>query len=451
MIQPFPGPTRQVRFVSFDGGVLADCSFVMPDRYRFWHERHEGPLTISRGAGLSYAAASFSARAVTIDHSRFNRILGFDCNTGSIEVEAGVTLGRIFHFLTPRGFFLPVQPGHPAITVGGCVAADVHGKNQFRDGTFGSQVRSMKLFHPSHGVLELSPERNPELFNLTCGGYGLTGHILTVELQAARIPSSSIGLRLLRVPNIFVLPELLTEAARDADLVFSWHDLTVSDSRFGQGWITQGSFLSHEDISHRNNPRPVIGRLSAETRGCWYIPFFNAWTTPLFNHTYSKLAPVVNGNKKLSLFDFIFQTHNKIAYFKLFGRAGFLEYQVIIPMDRFRSFIGTVKHYLARTRVPITLASSKLFKGTPVLLRFTGDGICLALNVPRGPGGIQFAEALDCIVKDYNCRPNIIKDSRLPAFVIADTYPEYATFRERLAAFDPKRLCISELSERLQI
>ena len=130
-----------------------------------------------------------------------------------LEVESGVTLGQIYRFATPRGLFLLVQPGHPKITVGGCIGADVHGKNQFRDGTFLNVVESLRLFHPSHGVLELSRSSNPDLFFLTCGGYGLTGNILTARLRLAPIPSSRIVLKTFPVRNIYEFADDLAQAA----------------------------------------------------------------------------------------------------------------------------------------------------------------------------------------------------------------------------------------------
>src|SRR4029077_405225 len=123
--------------------------------------------SIARGAGLSFSAASFGPNAVTVDLATFNRILDFDSSAGVVEVEAGLTLGVLFYFLEKRGFYLPVQPGYPAISVGGCIAADVHGKNSARDGTFIRQVQSVRLFHPSHGLVEVSPETENDLFRAT--------------------------------------------------------------------------------------------------------------------------------------------------------------------------------------------------------------------------------------------------------------------------------------------
>ena len=150
-------------FVSFDGAVSASGVCQRPDRYRFI-DAPDPDLAprIARGGGYSYAAASFGAGSVVQDMRRFNRILGFDPAARIIEVEAGVTLGDVFAVASREGLGLPVQPGYPAITVGGCIAANVHGKNPVREGTFVDSVLDLTLFHPDRGVLRLSPTPCPD-------------------------------------------------------------------------------------------------------------------------------------------------------------------------------------------------------------------------------------------------------------------------------------------------
>jgi hypothetical protein len=73
------------------------------------------------------------------------------------------------------------------------------------------------------------------------------------------------------------------------------------------------------------------------------------------------------------------------------------------------------------------------------------------LDFPRSPYGKVFAEFLDRTIQEHGAWPNLIKDSRLTAATVANTYPEYEMFRSRLSAFDPERLYKSEMSERLSL
>jgi len=214
-------PQAKCDFISFDGGVRGQGMLQQPDRYRYWNSDSVQIPRISRGAGLSYAAASFLDGGLSVSHASFDRVTGFDAVSYIVEVEAGITVFALHRFLSTHGLYLPVQPGHGRITVGGCIAADVRGKNHVRDGTFMNQVESLTLFHPSHGMLELSREREPELFRLTCGGYGLTGHIVRARLRVASIPSQMIELKASVFAGIMEGVEQLRHAALEADFAYT--------------------------------------------------------------------------------------------------------------------------------------------------------------------------------------------------------------------------------------
>ena len=83
---------------------------------------------ITRGAGLSYCNASFAKDSTSINMPGFNRIFNFDNIKGRITLECGVTAGEVNNFLHFKEWMLPVLPGYPSITIGGCFAFNVHGK-----------------------------------------------------------------------------------------------------------------------------------------------------------------------------------------------------------------------------------------------------------------------------------------------------------------------------------
>ncbi|MGY4350491.1 hypothetical protein ACVWXM_006984 [Bradyrhizobium sp. GM7.3] len=164
--KPSAAPEADSDFVNFDGRIRARGQLQQPDRYRYWRTDLTETPRISRGSGLSYAAASFLQDGLSVSHRSFDRVTDFDSAHHVVEVETGISLFALHRFLSSRGLYLPIQPGHGRISVGGCIAADVHGKNQSHDGTFINQVESIDLLHPSHGILELSPQKNPDLFRL---------------------------------------------------------------------------------------------------------------------------------------------------------------------------------------------------------------------------------------------------------------------------------------------
>lgn len=406
--------------------------------------------SIPRGSGLSYAAASFGDGGLSIDHTKFNRLLDFDSSENIIEVEAGISLAALFDFLAARCLYLPVQPGHGRITVGGSIAANVHGKNQTRDGTFMDQIVSLTLFHPDHGLLDISRGQEPKVFDLTCGGYGLTGHILKVRLRAKPFPCDRLEQKTIIIEDMVSGADQLHRHAKESDFVFSWHNCLLGGEKFGRGFVRYARFSPLQDF----DPPAPIGEppaLDASARCSWRLPMVNTLTARIMNSIYFRQEARVRKPQLIPLQKAIFPLHNKQVYFWLYGTKGFHEYQVIVPRNCFAEFVNMLRKEIERRPVAIGLASAKCFKGRQELLRFNGDGICLSLNFPRNRTADDFLNFLDKTTILVGGIPNIIKDSRLSRKVVEKTYPKIDEFRELLRDFDPKRRMQSELSKRLSL
>jgi decaprenylphospho-beta-D-ribofuranose 2-oxidase len=226
---------RQSRFITFDGGFESLNMLQRPDRYRHLEADFGKAKRIARGAGLSYAAASFGGVSIVQQMSAFNRLLDFDPHRMTVHVEAGVAIGLLALWGAERGLSVPVLPGYPAITVGGCIAADVHGKNPLRDGTFRSWVEAVTLYHPAHGCRTLDRKTHPEEFQATCGGYGLTGLIVDATLRLVEQTGASVAVRRVAVRSIAEAIEGIGCSTADHDFAYSWHDGTLRGHRFGRG------------------------------------------------------------------------------------------------------------------------------------------------------------------------------------------------------------------------
>ncbi len=68
-------------------------------------------------------------------------------------------LSDLLEVTVPRGWFPPVVPGTKFVTIGGLIAADVHGKNHHRDGSFGRHVESLRLAMADGTVVNCSRSR----------------------------------------------------------------------------------------------------------------------------------------------------------------------------------------------------------------------------------------------------------------------------------------------------
>jgi decaprenylphospho-beta-D-ribofuranose 2-oxidase len=436
-----------VDLVSFDGTEACRGSLVAPDRYRDLLAVLAGPGPFApRGAGLSYCQASAADGVTTISTRSFNRFLAFDPDRLQLTVEPGVTVGELLRFATHRGAWFPVLPGHPAITVGGCVGFNVHGKSQNDVGCFADHVVSLTLLHPDHGELVCSREDNADVFELSLGGMGLTGHIATVTLQLVALPGRSVRRTARRVGNLAEAVELMRSlAAGDADhTLYSWNDLNLTGDRFGRGFVYAESFedadspirVSYRELAPGRRPGPAVAGRHFSTR------LINAGYA-----TRERLRP----DQLLSVEDAAFPINGNEAYYRLFGRRGFREYQVLVPTNAWPSAAREVERLIAAVGVPVALGSLKLFRGTPRLLWFRGEGICLTIDVAASERANRLFSQLDRIALDHGAVVNVSKDSRLDADTVALLYPGYEEFSRRLGDHDPKHRFESMLRRRIGV
>ncbi len=203
---------------------------------------------IPRGNGRCYGDASLAYK--TISTLNYNRILSFDISNGIFECQSGLTLDKILEVTVPKGWFLPVTPGTKFITVGGAVGSDVHGKNHHVEGSFSNHIIDMDVMIADGSVLTCSATENPDLFEATCGGMGLTGMITRVKFSLKKIETSYIRQKQLKAEN---LEELLGYFEKYKDFTYSmaWIDCLTKGKHFGRGILIVGDHAKPEELNAR--------------------------------------------------------------------------------------------------------------------------------------------------------------------------------------------------------
>jgi decaprenylphospho-beta-D-ribofuranose 2-oxidase len=431
----------EAELVSFDRQFAARVRVQKPDRYRLLGALPADAPRVARGGGVSYVGASFGHGAISQDLGAFDRLLAFDADVGRLTVEAGLRIGDLQRFALARGWYLPVAPGHPGATVGGCIAADVHGKNPARDGTFRALVESIEIESPLRGRVVASAEENASLFETTFAGFGLTGTITRATLRLAR-PPEALAVRRVPVAGLDEAARVLREAA-NAPVLYGWHD--GRPERFGRGVIHIG--LASE-ARGRRRPKPgrdLPARIAPLPFAVWNragIALANGWLA---------LREGRAGQSERSLSEALFPLNRARLYFAGYGPAGMAEAQWLVPHPRFEAFAAALRDHVARERPLIALIASKLFGGTAAGLGFDGRGVALAIQVPAParPAQRAFLEALARIAIEHDGRPNLIKDSTLDASVARRAIAGFDAARTRLAVHNPGGLHTSELARRL--
>jgi decaprenylphospho-beta-D-ribofuranose 2-oxidase len=440
-------PVIKRHFISFDGGVRQDAFCQRPDRYRTVERISGCSPIIARGGGYSYSAASFSENSLVVDMCRFNRILSFDPQAGIVEVEAGMTVASLLEFAAPRGFWLPLLPGYPEITIGGCIGANVHGKNPYRHGSFAKRVVNITLYHPAYGIRHISPESDREIFEITCGGYGLTGVILSASLRLQTL----VGVQAVTVQTpVRSLAESLSvtrQASKKHEFAYSFNELAPFPETFGRGCVIGSDILSGPSPSEKIVPKYFP--ITPESRALLPYSIWGGWRTRFIEQVYWLTEASRRKMKKESLFRFVFPFAANGKYFLFYGRNGLVEYQVIIPDGKVEMFLSDAEKIILDNRMEGVMGSMKPFKGRQRFLRYEMDGICVTFNFARTERTLNRLPLLDKLLIDAGGLPNLIKDSRIPREVVAACYPELEETRNALRNYDPDRLFRSELSERI--
>ena len=412
-------------------------------------ERISADVSLSRGLGRSYGDASLPAEGFPdVLNTRYaDRILAFDEATGGIRTESGCALSELNRVFMPHGWFTPVSPGTKFVTVGGMVAADVHGKNQHQDGNFGHYVRSLKMRVADGRVVECSPGHHEKLFRATIGGMGLTGHILEVEFGLRPIPSTWFWQESRRIHDIDEFQESLEAASSEWPHTMGWIDCLARGSQMGRGILMCGRWAEAEEAPLRAAKQGFRPKLGFD----WPSWVLNPLSIRLFNELYyrKQWREVSHGFKSLDSFYYPLDAIR--SWNRMYGRRGFTQYQCVLPREAGRGSARRVLDILTSRGGASFLCVIKDFgRESAGVLSFPRPGITLALDIAVRDDTQALVDALNEQVLKEGGRIYLAKDSftRREHFEAMER-PRLEQFNAVRDRWDPARRFRSALSARL--
>ena len=429
---------------------VESCELERPERYTELRPTAAG--LIARGQGRSYGDAALNNNGRVLLTERVNRLLELDAEQGILRAEAGVTLAEILDVIVPKGWFLPVTPGTKFVSLGGCVAADVHGKNHHHDGSFGDHVLGMEMILADGRRMSCSATENPALFWATAGGMGLTGIIGEVTLKLVPVQNGSMMVRHHAAGNLEQLFKLLEDPAKDDRYTVAWLDSLARGQQLGRGIAMFGHHAATEEL-------PVDFKSSDKAKSSRSIPFdlppllLNPLSVGAFNALYYQHE----GGKRepfLCDYDRYFYPLDAIGHWnRLYGKRGFVQYQCVIPEKTAFDGVKALLQKLSGSRRPSFLAVLKRFGAQGRgLLSFPMAGYTMALDLPiRDDGLFVLLDELDKIVLQHGGCVYLAKDARLSADSFRAMYPRYEEWLRIKNVVDPKNVFSSSLSRRLRI
>lgn len=383
---------------------------------------------LPRGNGRSYGDSCLNPDGVLLSARGLDRFISFDADAGVLRCEAGMLLSEILAVTVPRGWFLPVTPGTQMVTVGGAIANDVHGKNHHARGSFGNHVRSLELLRSDGSRRVCSPTHGAEWFRATVGGLGLTGLVTWAELQLMRVPGSVMAGETVRFVDLRQFFELSAESDTRFDYTVAWVDCLARGKHLGRGLFMRGGHAAGATASPR---APAL-----------QLPFtppaalVNGLSVRAFNSMYYRLAR--EGRWRSHYQPFLYPLDGIGQWNRMYGPAGFLQYQCVVPPATAAAAIRELLERISRARQGSFLSVLKVFgeQSAPGMLSFTRPGATLALDFPnRGAETFAMLDRLNDVVLQAGGAVYPAKDARMSGASFRQYFPAWREFQ---AFIDPQ-------------
>lgn len=407
---------------------------------------------ISRGLGRSYGDSAVNAGGGVIQHTELDRFLSFNEATGTLKAEAGASLEKIIKTFVPRGWFPPVTPGTRFVTLGGMIAADVHGKNHHADGSIGNFIDGFDLLKADGDVIHCSREKNDDVFRATLGGMGLTGVILNATLRLKKIDSSYINVQYERAANLDAVLQSMIEHDDKYRYSVAWIDCLASGKSLGRSVLLRGDHAKPSELPGALRAEPLC--LPKDKHKSVPFNFPEIALNPLSVKTFNALYHWKHGDgAKAVHYEHYFYPLDSVHHWnRMYGKRGFIQYQVALPPEQGLKGLTALLERLVRSKRASFLAVLKTFGQTGEgLLSFPMPGPTLALDLPNRPGLVDLTRELDAIVLDHGGRLYLAKDACMTAATFAKMYPNLDAFRQIKQRIDPDNVFSSSQARRLGI
>jgi FAD/FMN-containing dehydrogenase len=434
------------------------------DIYEAFQLAKKNGLTVTaRGTGLSYNDVSLNSGGIVLDMTGMDQILEWDPATGVVRCESGVTLEKLWKKVEPDGWWPPVVSGTMKTTLGGCLSANIHGKNNFQKGTIGEHAVEFTAMLPTGALITCTPKKNADLFYAMISGLGMLGVFTSVTMQMKRIHSGLISVDARPVHNLREHLSDLLENAPHYDYIVGWLDTVQGGKNLGRGQIHAANNLkegedpnAHETmkLSYQHLPDRLFGVMPKSMLHYFMSPFLNNLGVWGIN-TAKYVASLRTHTFRQSHAEFHFLLDYVPDWELSFGRGGLIQYQSFIPKETAEDAWREMIQLSHQRGLPSYLGVTKRHRPDNFLLTHAVDGFSLAMDFRVTDGSRKRLGALlqefDRIVLSAGGRFYFAKNSETSAdstraFLGEETIAKFKKLKKRC---DPNGLLESDLYRRI--
>lgn len=414
---------------------------------------------IPHGAGHSYTDAALNTGGVVLDVSPMRQILSWDARQGILCVEPGVTLLDLVQLAWKDGWWPMVSPSTPAVTIGGCAAMNVNGKNAWKFGPFGASILSLDVLLATGEVRTLLPERDTQLFHAVVGSMGLLGIITSITVQLQRMPSGYVTVRRRPAASLDGIFTLFAEEEH-SDFMEAWLDGFAQGHQLGRGILTCATLGNSDPSRPPRSPmtdRPgrleiPLVRLAAYLSRPVLMPAVRMANRTRYG--WGRGSHPTTGQTR-ALFPFTFWPSAAMVGYPTMFPEGVETFQAFVPGQQAMEIFKQVLRYSQQQGCLPIWCVLKQHRRDPFLLSYQVDGFSLELNYPRTS---QTALTLKSVLQNMIA---IVIEAGGRFYLAKDHFLTHAQYRQSIGdevmdtflhlkqCYDPETLLQSDLFRRV--
>ncbi len=266
--------------------------------------------------------------------------------------------------------------------------------------------------------------------------------ILQVTLQLQAIASAWLDAEVFPLGGLADFFALNQDSLDRSEHTVAWFDWAKRGAKAGLGfysradWAAEGGLVPHEDRARTvpvEAPGFVLNRLSLS----------------LFNSAVRTIQLIEPGRRREHYGPSFYRLDALQDWNKLYGPAGFYQYQCVIPPGPGPDALQEMLQIIASSSEGPALVVLKTFGDLPApgMMSFPRPGYTLALDFRnRGRMTLELLGRLDAVVRAAGGALYPAKDGRLPRAMLDFGFPQFERF---LALRDPA--CGSDFLERMGV
>lgn len=305
----------------------------------------------------------FLTGGTLLDMRRLNRVRSFDEQRGLLEVEAGIQWPDAIraYLARPAGVHSPwgirqKQTGADRLTIGGAVAANIHGR-VLTAPPFVGDLEALEVVTADGEVVSCNRHQRPELFRHVVGGYGLFGVVTAAILRLT--PRQQVE-RVVELSEIDGLTERLYERIAAGAL---YGDFQFATDPANPNFLRRGILACYFPTG---DSKPIPPRQRRLSQADWnrLIELAHRDKTRAFEE-FSEFYLATSGQRYWS------DTHQLNLYLESYHsaleqrlgcgtRGGEMITELYVPRERLSAFMGDVRSDFLRYPVDLIYGTIRL-------------------------------------------------------------------------------------------